>query len=103
FVSFYHGGESPTGGTVRANAGLRPAGIPTGYENCLSMKVLRRSSINRSSCGDWPDLLDAVAAHTDKPVVEVDGRVAMTGDQPDLVAEPEPVGGGRNGEPPVLV
>jgi len=55
------------------------------------------------SCGDRPDLLDAVAADTDVPVVEIDGRVAMAGDQPDLVAEPEPIGGGRNGEPSMLV
>ena len=48
-------------------------------------------------------MLNAGAAHTDIPVVEVDGRVAIAGDQPDLVAEPEPVGGGRDGEPPVLV
>jgi hypothetical protein len=34
-------------------------------------------------------LLDAVAADADVPVVEVDGRVAMAGDQADLVAEPE--------------
>jgi len=27
----------------------------------------------------------------------------MAGDQPDLVAAPEPIGGGRNGEPAVLV
>src|SRR5207245_1182081 len=31
-------------------------------------------------------------------VVEVDGRVAVAGDQADLVAEPEPVGSGRKGE-----
>jgi hypothetical protein len=29
-------------------------------------------------------------------------RVAMTGDQAELVAEPEAVGGGRDGEPAVL-
>jgi hypothetical protein len=55
----------------------------------------RRVSINSAAGGDQPDLLDAVAAHADIPVVEVDGRVAMTRDQPDLVAEPEPVSGGR--------
>jgi hypothetical protein len=48
-------------------------------------------------------LLDAVAVDADIPVVEVDGRVAMTGDQPDLVAKPESVGGGGDGEPSVLV
>ena len=49
------------------------------------------------------DLLDAVAAHADIPVVGVDGRVAVAGDQPDLIAEPEPIGDGRDGEPAVLV
>jgi len=28
-------------------------------------------------------------------VVEVDGGIAVAGDQPDLIAEPEAVGGGR--------
>jgi hypothetical protein len=32
-----------------------------------------------------------VAADEDVPVVEVDGRVAVAGDQRDLVAKPEPV------------
>jgi hypothetical protein len=40
----------------------------------------------------------AVAAHADIPVVEVDSWVAVAGDQVDLVAEPEPVAGGRDGE-----
>src|SRR6266446_9022484 len=59
--------------------------------------------IHRAPRGDRPELLDAVGADADIPVVEVDGRVAMAGDQADLVAEPEPVGHGRNGEPAVLV
>ena len=61
------------------------------------------TSIHRPPCGDRPDLLDAVATHADIPVVEIDGRVAVAGDQSDLVAEPEPIGGGRDGEPAVLV
>src|SRR5215471_13147010 len=60
-------------------------------------------SINRAAGGDGPELLDAVVADADVPVVEVDGRIAVAGDQPDLVAEPEPVGGGRDREPAVLV
>ena len=52
-------------------------------------------SIHGTSGGDRPELLDAVAANPDTPVVEVDGRIAMTGDQADIVAEPEPVSGGR--------
>src|SRR6516164_2778778 len=72
------------------------AGLPPQYGQ-------PRASIYRPPGGDRPDLLDAVAAHTDIPVVKVDGRVAVARDQPDLVAEPEPVGGGRDGEPAVLV
>jgi hypothetical protein len=41
-------------------------------------------------------LLDAVIADADIPVVEVDGRVAVAGDEADLVSETEPVGGGRD-------
>ena len=44
-----------------------------------------------------------LARHADVPVVEVDGRVAMARDQADLVADVEPVGGGRDGEAAVLV
>ena len=62
-----------------------------------------RASIHRAAGGDRPELLDAVLADADIPVVEVDCRVAVAGDQPDLVAEPEPIGGGRKGEPSVLV
>jgi hypothetical protein len=47
-------------------------------------------------------LLDAVVPDADIPVVEVDGRVAVAGDPAQLVAEPEPVGGGRDGEAAVL-
>jgi hypothetical protein len=35
--------------------------------------------------GDGPELLDAVGADADVPVVEVDGRVAMAGDEADLL------------------
>src|SRR5262249_20614413 len=59
-------------------------------------------SINRTSRRNRPELLDTVAA-ADIPVVEVDGPVAVAGDQADLVAEPEPVGGGGGGEAAVLV
>jgi hypothetical protein len=59
--------------------------------------------INRPSRGDRPELLDAARADADVPVVEVDGQVAVAGDHADLVAEPEAVGGGRDGEPSVLV
>jgi hypothetical protein len=59
--------------------------------------------INRAAGGDRPELFDAVAADADIPVVEVDGRVAMAGDEADLVADLEPVGGARDAEPAVLV
>jgi hypothetical protein len=60
-------------------------------------------SIHRAAGGDWPELLDAVAADADVPVVEVDGRVAMAGDEADLVADLEAVGGARDAEAAVLV
>src|SRR6516162_4422589 len=63
----------------------------------------RGLSIHRPPRRDRPELLDAAAADADIPVVEIDGRVAMAGDQADLVAEPKPVGGRRNREPAVLV
>ena len=44
-------------------------------------------------------MFDAVAADADIPIVEVDGRVAVAGDQPDLVAEPQAVGGDRASRP----
>ena len=40
--------------------------------------------------------------HADIPVAKVDGRVTVTGDQPDLVADPEPASG-RDGKATVLV
>ena len=61
------------------------------------------ASINRAAGGDRPELLDAVATDGDVPVVEVDGRVAMAGDEADLVADLETVGGARDAEPSVLV
>jgi len=39
-------------------------------------------------------LLDAVVADADVPIVEVDDGVAVAGDQVELVAEREAVGGG---------
>src|ERR1700736_2804883 len=59
----------------------------------LSPAGQARASINGAPGGDGPELLDAVAADTDIPVVEVDGGVAMAGDQADLVADLEAVGG----------
>jgi hypothetical protein len=38
-----------------------------------------RASIYGAAGGDRPDLLDAVAADPDIPVIEVDGRVAVAG------------------------
>src|SRR5438270_8330541 len=53
--------------------------------------------------GYGPELFDAVPGDPDVPVVEVDGRVAMAGDEADLVAEAEAVGGARDAETAVLV
>src|SRR5712671_1244895 len=57
----------------------------------------------RASGGDGPELLDGVGADADVSVVEVDGRVAMAGDEADLVADLEPVGGAGDAEAAVLV
>ena len=61
------------------------------------IKIFSRStqsaSIHRTAGGDRPELLDAVAADADVPVVEVDGGVAMAGDEAGLVADLETVGG----------
>jgi hypothetical protein len=61
------------------------------------------SSINRYPASNWPELLDAALADADVPVVEVDGWVAMAGDEADLVAEAEAVGGAGDAEAAVLV
>jgi hypothetical protein len=60
-------------------------------------------SVDRAPGSDWPELFDAVGADADISVVEVDGRVAMAGDEADLVADLEAVGRARNAEPSVLV
>src|ERR1700730_17061519 len=72
-------------------------------EGCRRSRKAPRTLINRPTGGDWPELLDAVAADADVPVVEVDGRVALAADEPDLVAESEAVGGARDAEAAVLV
>src|SRR5262249_10060197 len=68
-----------------------------------SMLATEAASIHRPPCGDRPELLDAVGADADLPGVQVDGRVAVAGDEADLVAEREAVGGGRDREAAVLV
>src|SRR5437870_10720713 len=62
-----------------------------------------RASINGTAGGDRPELLDTIGADADVPIVEVDCRVAMAGDQAELVADLEAVGGARDGEAAVLV
>jgi hypothetical protein len=56
------------------------------------------NSIHRTSRCNRPELFDAVVADGDVPVIEVDGRVAMAGDEAELVAEAEPIGGARDAE-----
>src|SRR5438270_5848422 len=63
----------------------------------------RLPSIQRPPGGDRPELFDAAGTDGDVPVVEVDGGVAMAGDEADFVAEPEAVGGARDAEAAVLV
>jgi hypothetical protein len=65
-----------------------------------SSNIAAQPSVHRPSRGDRPELLDAVGADADVPVVEVDGRVAMAGDEADLVAECEAVGGGETASRP---
>src|SRR6516162_10475174 len=55
------------------------------------MAISVATSVYRPSGGDRPELLDPVATHTDIPVVEVDGRVAMAGDQSDPSPSPNAV------------
>ena len=69
---------------------------------CVSIAKSARAN-TPPPAGDRPELLDAVGADADIPVVEVGGGVTVAGDQADLVADPEPVGGGRNGKAAVLV
>src|SRR5260370_21668502 len=61
------------------------------------------SLIHRPSRRDRPDAFDAVLPDADIPVVEVDGRVAMAGDELYLVAELQAIGGGGDAEPARLV
>ena len=67
--------------------------------SAVDLVGLDRASIHRAAGGDRPDLLNTGAANADLPVVEIDGRIAMAGIKPDLVAEAEPVGGDRNCNP----
>ena len=60
-------------------------------------------SIHCAAGGDRPELLDAVAADADIPIVEVNGGIATAGDEADLVAEPEAVRGARDADSSVLV
>jgi hypothetical protein len=59
--------------------------------------------MNRATGGDRPELPDAVSADADITVVEVDRGVAVAGDEADLVAYLEPVGGAGDAEAAVLV
>ena len=52
--------------------------------------------------GHRPQLFDEAVADAYIPVVEVDGGVAMAGDEADLVAETKAVGGARDAEPAAL-
>src|SRR5439155_20894866 len=65
--------------------------------------LARGPSIHRPPCGDRPHRFDTAAADSDIPVVEVDGRVAMTRHELHLVAELQPVARRRDAEPAVLV
>ena len=51
--------------------------------------VWRRPSQHRAARGDRPQRLDAAVAHADVPVVEIDRRIAVAGNQLQLVADLE--------------
>jgi hypothetical protein len=92
------------------NFGYRNGGCKvcsTNSEKSPSLACLgttrRRTLVNRAPRGNRPELFDAVATDGDVPVVEVDGRVAMAGDEADLVADLEAVGGAGDAEAAVLV
>ena len=59
-------------------------------ERCLRSIPSRhgppRALVNGAAGGDQPDLLDPVTADADIPVVKVDGRVAVAGNEPHLGA-----------------
>src|SRR5258708_23688696 len=66
-----------------------------GYPTCAARRVSvlgvvsRLESVESPAGGDGPDGFDLVAAHADDPVVEVHGWIAMTRNEPDLVAHRE--------------
>src|SRR5215469_13203797 len=53
--------------------------VPSSSE--AATKKVWGSLIDRAAGGDRPELLDAVVADADVPVVEVDRRVAVAGDR----------------------
>jgi hypothetical protein len=82
-----------------AEKGKKLAPLHAGVAGRLSSSPAR-ASVNRAPRRDRPNLLDPVAADADIPVIKIDGRVAMARDQPDLVAEPEPVGAAETASRP---
>src|SRR6516164_3507051 len=84
-----------TSGHSRRSATAASRGCAPGPYQCIELR-----SVHRPSCGNRPELFDAAGADGDVPVVEVDGGVAMAGDEADLVAEAEAVDGAGDASRP---
>jgi hypothetical protein len=69
---------------VRLNAHDRI--VTSGPPRVTKRPVVR--CFSNSASADRPKRLDPAIARADIPVVQVDGRVAMAGDEPDFFAEP---------------
>src|SRR5712664_3402262 len=77
----------PTERTTTWMAGSSPAMTMDEVCPCQRIPLISRPARDR------PQRLDAVAAIADIPVIEIDRRIAMAGDEADLVADDErPVG-----------
>src|SRR4029453_17253301 len=64
---------------------------------------VRPFSRARAARRDGPDRFDSAVPYADIPVVQVDRRIAMTGDEPDLFAEPQALRLGANLQLAVLI
>ena len=70
--------------------------VPSPFAFSFGQRLAPRAVIGQSA-STWP------CAHADIPVVQIDGRVAMARDQPDLIAEAKRRRLGRAAELAVLV
>src|SRR2546426_12100664 len=68
-----------------------------------SSRVVRGRSVRSAASGDGPDRFDAVAAQGVDAVVEVEGGIAMRGEELDALAEGRAARGIVADQSPVLV